>query len=95
MLTCELVYNLNVPRGSYDSFCCFKYNISVTSHSCTVGTTKIKNLDSNIGSFKVKLNEDDLKEIEETVPISEVVGSRTTDAFVQVSWRFANTPPKP
>ncbi|WJX80206.1 palmitoyltransferase akr1 [Trifolium repens] len=59
------------------------------------GTTKIKNLDSNIGSFKVKLNEDDLKEIEETVPISEVVGSRTTDAFVQVSWRFANTPPKP
>ncbi|CAJ2631505.1 unnamed protein product [Trifolium pratense] len=58
------------------------------------GTTKIKNLESNIGSFKVKLSEDDLKEIEETVPISEVVGSRTTDAFVQCSWRFANTPPK-
>ncbi|XP_045796478.1 probable aldo-keto reductase 1 isoform X3 [Trifolium pratense] len=58
------------------------------------GTTKIKNLESNISSFQVKLNEDDLKEIEETVPISEVMGSRTTDALIQVSWRFANTPPK-
>ncbi|XP_058738644.1 perakine reductase-like [Vicia villosa] len=58
------------------------------------GTTKIKNLESNIGSFKVKLNEDDLKEIEEAVPISEVAGNRTTDAFVQCSWKFANTPTK-
>ncbi|XP_045796481.1 probable aldo-keto reductase 1 [Trifolium pratense] len=58
------------------------------------GTTKIKNLESNISSIQVKLNEDDLKEIEETVPISEVMGSRTTDALIQVSWRFANTPPK-
>ncbi|KAI5424087.1 variant 2, palmitoyltransferase akr1 [Lathyrus oleraceus] len=58
------------------------------------GTTKTKNLESNIGSFKVKLNEDDLKEIEDAVPISEVAGNRTTDAFVQCSWKFANTPPK-
>ncbi|CAL5194623.1 unnamed protein product [Lathyrus oleraceus] len=58
------------------------------------GTTKIKNLESNIGSFKVKLNKDDLQEIEDAVPISEVAGSRTTDAFVQCSWKFANTPPK-
>ncbi|KAL5061118.1 hypothetical protein RYX36_032722 [Vicia faba] len=58
------------------------------------GTTKTKNLESNIGSFKVKLNEDDLKEIEDAVPISEVAGSRTTDAFVQCSWKFANTPIK-
>jgi diketogulonate reductase-like aldo/keto reductase len=62
--------------------------------SCFVGTTKIRNLDSNIGSFKVKLNKDDLKEIEDTVPISEVAGNRTTDAFVQCSWKFANTPIK-
>ncbi|GAU11619.1 hypothetical protein TSUD_346110 [Trifolium subterraneum] len=60
----------------------------------TERTTKIKNLESNIGSFQVKLNKDDLKEIEETVPISEVMGSRTTDALVRCSWRFANTPPK-
>ncbi|GAU11624.1 hypothetical protein TSUD_346160 [Trifolium subterraneum] len=58
------------------------------------GTTKIKNLDSNIGSFKVKLSKDDLKEIEEAMPISEVAGNRTPDAFVQLSWKFANTPLK-
>ncbi|KAK2365183.1 putative aldo-keto reductase [Trifolium repens] len=58
------------------------------------GTTKIKNLENNIGSFKVKLKKDDLKEIEEAVPISEVAGNRTADAFVQLSWKFANTPSK-
>ncbi|CAJ2631501.1 unnamed protein product [Trifolium pratense] len=58
------------------------------------GTTKIKNLESNISSLKVKLNKDDLKEIEEAVPISEVAGNRTPDAFVQLSWKFANTPSK-
>jgi hypothetical protein len=42
----------------------------------------------------VKLNKDDLKEIEEVVPISEVAGNRTADAFVQLSWKFANTPSK-
>ena len=58
------------------------------------GTTKIKNLDSNIGSCEVKLSKDDLKEITDAVPISEVAGDRTTDAFVRCSWKFANTPPK-
>jgi hypothetical protein len=42
----------------------------------------------------VKLKKDDLKEIEEAVPISEVAGNRTADAFVQLSWKFANTPSK-
>ncbi|QCD77648.1 probable aldo-keto reductase 1 [Vigna unguiculata] len=59
------------------------------------GTTKIKNLDSNIGSFEVKLSKDDLEEITEAVPISEVAGNRTTDAFFRCSWKFADTPPKP
>nr|ACU24567.1 unknown [Glycine max] len=58
------------------------------------GTTKIKNLDSNIGSCEVKLSKDDLKEITDAVPIFEVAGDRTTDAFVRCSWKFANTPPK-
>ncbi|XP_027353279.1 probable aldo-keto reductase 1 isoform X2 [Abrus precatorius] len=58
------------------------------------GTTKIKNLDSNIGSFEVKLSEDDLREITDAIPISEVAGDRTTDAFVKCSWKFANTPAK-
>ncbi|QCD77647.1 probable aldo-keto reductase 1 [Vigna unguiculata] len=58
------------------------------------GTTKIKNLDSNISSCEVKLSENDLREITDAVPISEVAGDWTTDTFVRCSWKFANTPPK-
>ncbi|KAK7337904.1 hypothetical protein VNO77_18495 [Canavalia gladiata] len=58
------------------------------------GTTKIKNLDSNIGSFEVKLSKDDLREITDAVPISDVAGNRTTEAFIKCSWKFANTPAK-
>uniref|UniRef100_A0A7N2L6E3 NADP-dependent oxidoreductase domain-containing protein n=1 Tax=Quercus lobata TaxID=97700 RepID=A0A7N2L6E3_QUELO len=58
------------------------------------GTTKIKNLENNIGSLKVKLTEEDLKEISDAVPMEEVAGSRSfqnTDHFL---WKFGNTPPK-
>ncbi|XVF06304.1 hypothetical protein REPUB_Repub06bG0035700 [Reevesia pubescens] len=58
------------------------------------GTTKIKNLDSNIDSLRVKLTEEDLKEITDVIPINQIAGSRTLDKFSQVSWKFANTPPK-
>nr|KYP74461.1 hypothetical protein KK1_007143 [Cajanus cajan] len=58
------------------------------------GTTKIKNLDNNIGSLKAKLCGDDLKEITEAIPISEVVGDRNIEPFMRCSWKFANTPPK-
>ncbi|XP_020213187.1 probable aldo-keto reductase 1 [Cajanus cajan] len=58
------------------------------------GTTKIKNLDSNIGSFEVKLSKDDIREITDAVPISDVAGDWTTDTFVRCSWKFADTPPK-
>ncbi|KAJ3690858.1 hypothetical protein LUZ61_020022 [Rhynchospora tenuis] len=56
------------------------------------GTTKVKNLESNIGSIKVKLSEDDLKEISEAVSVDEVAGSRAHGFIESVSWRFANTP---
>ena len=62
--------------------------------SCTVGTTKTKNLDINIGSLEVKLRNDGLREIADVIPISEVAGDRTTDAYVKCSWKFADTPPK-
>ncbi|XP_027364950.1 perakine reductase-like isoform X1 [Abrus precatorius] len=57
------------------------------------GTTKIKNLDNNIGSFKVKLSNADLREIAEAIPRSEVVGDRTIEPFMRCTWKFANTPP--
>ncbi|GAV90647.1 Aldo_ket_red domain-containing protein [Cephalotus follicularis] len=58
------------------------------------GTTKIKNLDSNIGSLKVKLTKEDLKEIADVIPINEVAGARTGETLGRSSWNFANTPAK-
>ncbi|KAJ7978102.1 perakine reductase-like [Quillaja saponaria] len=58
------------------------------------GTTKFKNLYSNIGSVKVKLSKDDLREISDAIPIDEVAGDRITGALLRCSWKFANTPAK-
>lgn len=59
-----------------------------------VGTTKIKNLDSNIDALRLKLTEEDLKEITAVVPINEIAGSRTLDRLSHLTWKFANTPTK-
>ncbi|KAI3980985.1 hypothetical protein MKX01_025550 [Papaver californicum] len=58
------------------------------------GTTKIKNLDANIGSLRLKLTEDDVKELSDAVPISEVAGASEYDFLSSTSWKFANTLPK-
>ncbi|KAE8729687.1 putative aldo-keto reductase 2 [Hibiscus syriacus] len=59
------------------------------------GTTKIKNLNSNIDSLKVKLTKEDLKEISDAVPINEVAGDLLPEGFSQLHWKFGgNTPPK-
>ncbi|CAK9136040.1 unnamed protein product [Ilex paraguariensis] len=57
------------------------------------GTTKIKNLHDNIGSVKVKLTTDDLKEISDAAPISEVAGQRIGEVLYRISYKFVNTPP--
>ncbi|CAI9765088.1 unnamed protein product [Fraxinus pennsylvanica] len=57
------------------------------------GTTKIKNLHSNIDSLKMKLTKDDLKEITDAVPINEVAGSKSSnEAFHKITWEFVKTP---
>ncbi|XWS64690.1 hypothetical protein CRYUN_Cryun05aG0024900 [Craigia yunnanensis] len=61
---------------------------------CQSRTTKIKNLDQNIGFLSVKLTAYDLKEISDAVPIEEVEGDRNYDGMRKASWKFANTPPK-
>ncbi|KAL3507822.1 hypothetical protein ACH5RR_033204 [Cinchona calisaya] len=58
------------------------------------GTTKLKNLDCNIGSLDLKLTPDDLKIISEAVPVDEVSGGREPDIFTKYSWKFATTPAK-
>lgn len=59
-----------------------------------IGTTKIKNLDENVGTVKVKLTKEDVEEISNAVPIDEVAGCRTGEALLRISWKFANSPPK-
>lgn len=58
------------------------------------GTTKVKNLDNNLGSLALKLTQEDLKEISEAVPLDEVAGAREIDSFSKFSYKFANTPLK-
>ncbi|KAK7273483.1 hypothetical protein RIF29_14534 [Crotalaria pallida] len=58
------------------------------------GTTKIKNLDQNIGALEVKLSEQDLVEISEAVPIDEVAGDRHYYRTEHLTWKLADTPPK-
>ncbi|XP_043690652.1 perakine reductase-like isoform X2 [Telopea speciosissima] len=58
------------------------------------GTTKLKNLDENIGSLAVKLTGDDVEEITDAVPIDEVSGARIYEKINLHSWQFANTPAK-
>ena len=58
------------------------------------GRTKIKNLENNIDSLKVKLTEDP-KEISDAVTIEEVVaGGISFQNMDHFHWKFANTPPK-
>ncbi|XAR49054.1 Perakine reductase [Bertholletia excelsa] len=58
------------------------------------GTTKIKNLDANIGSLAIKLTNEDLKEISDVIPIDEVWGEREFELLSKYSYRSANTPAK-
>ncbi|XP_047338511.1 perakine reductase-like [Impatiens glandulifera] len=57
------------------------------------GTTKAKNLDENIGALKLmKLTEDELKEISDAVPVTEVAGKTTYENLYRVSYKFSETP---
>ncbi|KAB1199607.1 putative aldo-keto reductase 1 [Morella rubra] len=49
-------------------------------------------LDNNIGSLKVNLTEEDLKDISDAVPIEEVASDRSYQSMDHLQWKFANTP---
>ncbi|KAL6189583.1 hypothetical protein ACLB2K_040970 [Fragaria x ananassa] len=55
-------------------------------------TTKVKNLDINVGSVNVKLTEEDLREISDAVPIGDIGGDREFELFSKLVWNYANTP---
>ncbi|KAJ9180110.1 hypothetical protein P3X46_008395 [Hevea brasiliensis] len=56
------------------------------------GTTKIKNLDNNIGALRIKLTKDEFKEVSDAAPADEVAGLRTRN--IRHTWKFGNTPPR-
>ncbi|AQK96677.1 Putative oxidoreductase, aldo/keto reductase family protein [Zea mays] len=58
------------------------------------GTTKIKNLDSNIDSLKVKLTDEDLKEMGSQIREEDVAGGRQFTSFAHTTWKYADTPKK-
>ncbi|KAK7337922.1 hypothetical protein VNO77_18514 [Canavalia gladiata] len=58
------------------------------------GTTKIKNLDQNIGALSFKFTESEYREISEAVSIDDIAGSRHYTGNDGFSWKHANTPPK-
>lgn len=61
---------------------------------CFKGTTKLHHLECNIGCLTVELKKEDLKEISDAVPCSEVAGERDTSNALKYSWKFSDTPPK-
>ncbi|KAL6614909.1 hypothetical protein ACP70R_037179 [Stipagrostis hirtigluma subsp. patula] len=58
------------------------------------GTTKIKNLDANIDSLKVKLTDEDLKEIASQIREEDVAGGRQYTSYAHTTWTCADTPKK-
>jgi aryl-alcohol dehydrogenase-like predicted oxidoreductase len=57
------------------------------------GTTKIPNLDENMGAALVKLTPKKVQEVAAAVPEHAVAGSRNTEFLAKSSWDVANTPP--
>lgn len=58
------------------------------------GTTKIENLNDNIGSLILKLTEEDLKEISDAVPEEKIAGDKDSDFTKMFSREFSKTPEK-
>jgi len=58
-----------------------------------VGTTKIPNLDENIGATFVKLTPEELKEVAAAVPEHEISGGRYSEDLLKQTWKSVTTPP--
>lgn len=101
VLFCNVLWNICVSICAalrldlaFSCFTNFIFYISRAFSANTTGTTKIKHVDDNVGSLKVKLTAEDLKEITDAVAINEVAGSRNSAEMESHSSRFVNTPAK-
>lgn len=58
-----------------------------------LGTTKLKNLQENVGALAVKLTLEELKEIANAMPKNEVIGDQYLDEFMHSTWMHVTSPP--
>eukprot|EP00253_Pinus_taeda_P016093 PITA_16093 len=56
-------------------------------------TTKVKNLDENIGALSVKITADEMKEIENVLSTSGFSGDRNQTTSLNLTWLNSETPP--
>jgi len=57
------------------------------------GTTKVTNLDSNIGALHVKLSDEEMKALEDAVPEEDVAGGRYNEMYSKTLWSNISSPP--
>jgi aryl-alcohol dehydrogenase-like predicted oxidoreductase len=57
------------------------------------GTTKVANLDSNIGALHVKLSDEEMKALEDAVPEEDVAGNRYNEMASKSLWSNISSPP--
>jgi len=57
------------------------------------GTTKVKNLEENIGALSVKITPDEMKEIENVLSTCGFSGDRRPEAYKDLTWMNSETPP--
>jgi aryl-alcohol dehydrogenase-like predicted oxidoreductase len=57
------------------------------------GTTKVRNLEENIGALSVKITPDEMKEIQNISSISGFSGDRHLEVHKDLTWMNSETPP--
>ncbi|KAL3507823.1 hypothetical protein ACH5RR_033205 [Cinchona calisaya] len=66
----------------------------VPSKSLLVWTTKLRNLENNIGSLALKFTNEDLDEIFAAIPIDGMASARDLESFSKYDWKLATVPPR-
>ncbi|KAK9088017.1 hypothetical protein Syun_030411 [Stephania yunnanensis] len=57
------------------------------------GTTKIENLEQNIGALSVKLTHEEMSELESLASEDNVKGDRYRTDHLSITWKYTETPP--
>ncbi|XP_068669399.1 probable aldo-keto reductase 2 [Aristolochia californica] len=90
----ELVTEMAAKKGCTPSQLALAWVHHQGNDVCPIpGTTKIENLNQNIGALSVKLTPEEMAELESYASADVVKGERYDPAFSTASWMHANTPP--